>query len=97
MPRILVLCFLIFASVTCQAHAAGEVNYSPALFSSTQSGGGYFDKATSVLETMIEESAGQLVASQCCKTCRKGKACGNSCISRSKQCHKPRGCACDAN
>ncbi len=33
----------------------------------------------------------------CCKICSKGKACGNSCISRSYTCHKPPGCACDAN
>lgn len=32
----------------------------------------------------------------CCKVCRKGKACGNSCIARDKQCHQPPGCACDA-
>jgi hypothetical protein len=31
----------------------------------------------------------------CCKVCSKGKACGDSCISRSKTCHKGRGCACD--
>jgi hypothetical protein len=31
----------------------------------------------------------------CCMVCSKGKACGNSCISRSKQCHQPPGCACD--
>ncbi|KKO07645.1 hypothetical protein LCGC14_0056010 [marine sediment metagenome] len=31
----------------------------------------------------------------CCKTCSKGKACGDSCISRSYTCHRPRGCACD--
>jgi hypothetical protein len=31
----------------------------------------------------------------CCKICRKGKACGNSCISRSYRCHKGRGCACN--
>lgn len=31
----------------------------------------------------------------CCKVCRKGKACGNSCIARDKQCHQPPGCACD--
>jgi hypothetical protein len=31
----------------------------------------------------------------CCKTCSKGKACGNSCIARNKTCHRPRGCACD--
>jgi hypothetical protein len=35
-------------------------------------------------------------ADQCCKVCDKGKACGNSCISRKYQCHKGRGCACDA-
>lgn len=31
----------------------------------------------------------------CCKVCHKGKACGNSCISRNYQCHKGPGCACD--
>ena len=35
------------------------------------------------------------VNSACCKVCRKGKACGNSCISRSYQCYQPKGCACD--
>lgn len=39
--------------------------------------------------------AGDELASACCKVCKKGKACGNSCISRSKTCHKGRGCACD--
>jgi hypothetical protein len=33
----------------------------------------------------------------CCKICRKGKACGNSCIARNKTCHQPPGCACDAS
>lgn len=32
----------------------------------------------------------------CCKMCRKGKACGNSCISRAKTCSRPVGCACNA-
>jgi|GEM_PF-3332150 len=36
-----------------------------------------------------------LVSATCCKVCRKGKACGNSCISRSYSCSKPPGCACD--
>ena len=31
----------------------------------------------------------------CCRTCTRGKACGNTCISRSYQCHTT-GCACDA-
>ena len=33
----------------------------------------------------------------CCKTCEQGKACGNSCISRTRTCHKAGGCACDAD
>jgi hypothetical protein len=40
--------------------------------------------------------ASDVVPAACCKVCSKGKACGNSCIARNKQCHKPRGCACDA-
>jgi hypothetical protein len=30
----------------------------------------------------------------CCKVCKKGQACGNSCISWDKTCHQPPGCAC---
>ncbi len=30
----------------------------------------------------------------CCRVCTKGKPCGNSCISRKKECHQPPGCAC---
>lgn len=33
--------------------------------------------------------------SQCCKVCRRGKACGNSCINRRLTCHRGRGCACN--
>lgn len=32
----------------------------------------------------------------CCKVCSKGRACGDTCISAQKSCHKGRGCACDA-
>lgn len=35
------------------------------------------------------------VAASCCKQCSKGKACGDSCISRDKSCRKGPGCACD--
>ena len=37
----------------------------------------------------------RVFAAACCKTCHKGKACGDSCISRNCTCHKPPGCACD--
>lgn len=36
-----------------------------------------------------------LAPRECCKICRKGKACGDSCIARDKKCNKPPGCACD--
>ncbi len=32
----------------------------------------------------------------CCRYCSTGKACGDSCISRSYTCHKAPGCACDS-
>ena len=33
----------------------------------------------------------------CCKWCNAGKACGDTCISKSYTCSKPKGCACDKN
>ena len=32
---------------------------------------------------------------KCCKTCKAGKACGDSCISKKYECHQPKGCACN--
>jgi len=34
-------------------------------------------------------------ARSCCRICTRGKACGNSCISRRYTCHRGRGCACN--
>jgi hypothetical protein len=45
--------------------------------------------------TLPEVLAKFHISDACCKHCSTGYACGNSCISRSKQCHKGRGCACD--
>lgn len=36
-------------------------------------------------------------ASDCCKICSKGKACGDTCIRRDYTCHVGRGCACDSD
>jgi len=36
-----------------------------------------------------------LITTSCCKVCSQGKACGDSCISKSYTCHKAPGCACD--
>lgn len=35
--------------------------------------------------------------SACCRVCTTGKACGNTCISRSFNCRQPAGCACDGS
>jgi hypothetical protein len=52
--------------------------------------------ASDTLMLMLGPDEGvSLIPAACCKTCSKGKACGDSCISRDKQCHKGVGCACD--
>ncbi|HEY0038543.1 MAG TPA: hypothetical protein VGB66_17730 [Longimicrobium sp.] len=33
--------------------------------------------------------------SSCCKVCKEGKACGDSCIARNRTCTKGSGCACN--
>lgn len=38
---------------------------------------------------------GRALAGACCKTCKKGKACGDSCIAESSVCKRPPGCACN--
>lgn len=35
------------------------------------------------------------VFDECCKVCKKGKACGDTCINASYTCHEGPGCACD--
>jgi hypothetical protein len=55
------------------------------------------DGASHAVSVASERGAPSCIpAAKCCKVCDVGKACGNSCISRSKNCHKGRGCACDA-
>ncbi|AKH42603.1 hypothetical protein FHS61_000373 [Altererythrobacter atlanticus] len=39
---------------------------------------------------------GTAYANACCKICKKGKACGDTCIARDRNCTKGKGCACDA-
>ncbi len=33
--------------------------------------------------------------SGCCKVCKTGKACGDTCIAKTDTCHQPSGCACN--
>ncbi|RAK01634.1 hypothetical protein B0I24_101257 [Aliidiomarina maris] len=45
--------------------------------------------------TQADENS-PLAQTACCRTCTKGKACGDSCIARDKTCRRGRGCACNA-
>ncbi len=48
-----------------------------------------------IMDRLVSLSTpGQVLNAACCKTCRKGKPCGDSCISKNKTCHKGPGCAC---
>src|SRR6266550_7627034 len=47
-------------------------------------------------DTAAAEAARPVTSPSCCRVCATGKPCGNSCISRDKQCHQPPGCACGA-
>jgi hypothetical protein len=49
---------------------------------------------TGFSSTTISDSK-TIYSPACCKICKKGKACGDSCISKSYTCHKGKGCACD--
>ncbi len=51
--------------------------------------------STSSFWDQVNKQKSGVFLAACCKTCRKGKACGDSCISRSKSCRKGAGCACD--
>jgi hypothetical protein len=44
---------------------------------------------------VYEQSVPEVQQVACCKICSKGKACGDSCISRSYNCTKGPGCACN--
>ncbi len=46
-------------------------------------------------DTPVSRAAPAPTQRICCRVCTTGKACGDSCISRSKTCRQPPGCACD--
>ena len=51
--------------------------------------------ATDVMPVATEAATAE-PAKTCCKYCRKGKACGDSCIAANRTCSEPPGCACQA-
>ena len=54
-----------------------------------------FALSTLTLTGAAAPVCGTAYAAACCKVCKAGKACGDSCIARDKACKKGRGCACD--
>jgi hypothetical protein len=53
-------------------------------------------RSTEFLQSLgIETPVAVVMQQACCKICRAGKACGDTCISRDKVCHVGPGCACD--
>ena len=51
--------------------------------------------APTLMQELLDLTGPPVVLAACCKVCRKGKACGDSCIKASYTCHKGPGCACD--
>lgn len=81
---------LLSLLLTASAHAASTSEQAARSETASQRIQGWLQTRKSFLG----ERPDTLVAQACCKVCRKGQACGNSCISWDKQCHKPPGCAC---
>lgn len=50
---------------------------------------------TSFSSAPLVTSPSLVTTVKCCKTCTKGKACGDTCIAKDKTCHKGKGCACN--
>ena len=52
------------------------------------------ESRTSV-EVHVNSSEVVAPSRRCCRTCRAGKACGDTCITADRTCHVAPGCACD--
>lgn len=99
--------FAVWIAATAPAHADGFPKCAPDAADATADlvlAGMYTQALVSKVPTAspqswssLKYSPPQLLNVACCKICRKGKACGNSCINRSYTCTKPPGCACDGS
>jgi hypothetical protein len=90
--RVLALLAVLVAAASVSAHA-DEPGLAPI------GGQATIVRDASAQMTLVPRAAEDpepFLPAACCKICSKGKACGDSCISRKKTCHKQPGCACDA-
>ncbi len=60
-----------------------------------QPGGEPLVSDDSLVPPPVQASEPEPAPVPCCRTCHKGKACGDSCIAKSSRCTKAPGCACD--
>ena len=72
----------VLAVLACVLSAAGPMSSRPI--------------PAAEFQAVIDALGGKELSAACCKMCNKGKACGDSCISRDKTCRKGAGCACDS-
>jgi hypothetical protein len=54
------------------------------------------DQAPAITKPLPKSTATAEAPAQCCRMCKKGKPCGDGCISAERQCKKEPGCACAA-
>jgi len=77
--------------------AAGDCGAGTPEGSGGPSGGGGTSASGGAMGGIDESASGGTDPSAaCCRVCKAGKACGDSCINRDLTCHKPPGCACDS-
>jgi len=91
--KIFVLSFFVILLSGCTNDT--NTNYYPYSNLSNNKDVGYVRSSDSLEDISLEETDTEPTQRTCCKYCSKGKACGDSCISRSYTCHKAPGCACD--
>ncbi len=87
----------LFSTVTFSSTAEDQTSNQNLVVESDQND--FFANNTyeesSFINELIAKSSDVSFAKYCCKTCRKGKACGDSCISKTKACYKAEGWACN--
>ena len=77
-----ILLSLSVFTITASSENKEEATLCPALYLKSDKNGEYY----------LEKDSSN---PYCCKICKKGKACGDSCINKNYTCRKPPGCACN--
>lgn len=93
----LAVSFALTLAVAPKVHAADAAKAAPAKKAAPEKKAeakAPEKKTEAKVETARAEPP-KAAAGECCKTCKNGKACGNTCIAKDRECAEPKGCACD--